>query len=79
MSLAKINHLVNSGFKVESSDSIAVVFTDEFGYEFCIRFDDFEDGESRDIIMDHSDLYSPCCGEYVDKDYMRCPSCQESL
>lgn len=79
MSLTKINHLVNSGFKIESSDSIAVVFTDEFGYEFCIRFDDFEDGESRDIIMDHSDMYSPFCGEYVDKDYRRCPSCQESI
>ena len=77
MSSAKINHLVNSGFTIKNSDTLAVVFSNKSGYEFCIRFDDFEDGESVDTIMENSDLYSTCCGEYVDRDYMVCDQCQE--
>ena len=77
MSLAKINLLTNLGFTIKNSDTLAVVFSNKSGYEFCIRFDDFEDGESGDTIMENSDLYSPCCGEYVDRDYMVCDQCQE--
>jgi hypothetical protein len=79
MSLLKLNHLINLGFEIKNSDTLAVMFSDESGSEFCIRFDDFEEGESGETITENSDLYSRCCGEYVDRDYMRCPQCQESV
>jgi hypothetical protein len=26
-----------------------------------------------------AELYSPCCGEYVDQDWMMCPCCKEHV
>ena len=76
---AKVNYLVDLGFEVDSFDNEIISFTDDDGYGYEINFDDFEVGDSPGVITENANLYSPCCGELVDRDYMRCPECKESV
>ena len=75
----KVNYLVDLGFEVDSFDNETISFTDEDGYGYEISFDNFEVGDSPGAITENADLYSPCCAELVDRDYMRCPGCKESV
>lgn len=76
---AKSDYLVDCGFVIDSFDNETIAFTDEDGYGYEISLDDFEVGDTPATITENADLYSPCCGGLVDRDYMRCPSCKESV
>ena len=45
-------------------------------YTYDISFQDFEIGDTIETINNTANIYS-CCGDILDKDYMRCPTCQE--
>jgi len=76
---AKFDYLVGCGFMVDFFDNETTSFTDEDGYGYEISPDDFEVGDSPGTITENADLYSPCCADVVDRDYMRCSGCKESV
>lgn len=45
------------------------------GYDYYV----LEAGEDALNTLAMATLYSPCCGEYVDQDWMICPCCKEHV
>jgi hypothetical protein len=52
------------------------------GYWFeCDGYTYYVDAPYDDALntLAMAELYSPCCGEYVDQDWMICPNCKEHV
>ncbi len=52
------------------------------GYWFeCDDYTYYVDAPYEDALntLAMAELYSPCCGEYVDPDWMICPNCKEHV
>lgn len=52
------------------------------GYWFEYDYNTYyvtEPGEDRKETLKMATMYSPCCGEEVDEDYMVCPKCYEHV
>lgn len=74
----KLEYLVALNYEISHYDNETIAFDDDNYYGYEITFNDFEVGDSSADILDKATWYSPCCGELLDKDHMRCPECQES-
>ena len=74
--LSKIEYLKALGVEIIDHDDAGVSFRSD--YDYGIEWDDFEIGESLATICQNADLYS-CCGDIVDQDWMRCPTCKENV
>lgn len=75
----KANYLVSLGLEIlsQEEDQISFLHDYDFDYEHQISFEDFEIGDSLKTIKNKSSVYSPCCGELLDRDIMLCRRCLE--
>ena len=74
----KVEYLNSIGLEIEEiydEDNIIVFETEGNYYE--ISSDSFDHGDSLNSILGSSEIYSGCCGEKMDSDFMICPSCKE--
>lgn len=68
--------LVNQGFTDVQFDGESYLFTDpwdDYNYETS------EVGETKSETIKYALLLCPFCGDYVNEDYMMCPSCKEHV
>ncbi len=70
-----IKQLEDQGFKyVEEAVGGGYWFeSDDYTYYVDAPYED----ALNTLVM--AELYSPCCGEYVDQDWMICPTCKEHV
>jgi hypothetical protein len=68
--------------KLESQGCQDVEAGSNGGYWFeCDDYTYYVDcpGDNLSETLQMAELYSPCCGEYVDQDWMICPCCKEHV
>lgn len=76
----KISYLESLGLSIEniiSEDETSIFFEHEGNY-YEIQEKEFSVGDSLDYIINFSEIYSSCCGEPLDTDFMVCPLCREN-
>lgn len=70
-----IKKLQDQGFKWIEESASGGYFFDHDDYTYFV--DEPQDDALNTLAM--ATLYSPCCGEEVDQDYMVCPKCYEHI
>jgi len=70
-----IKILEDQGFKYVEEDPKEGYWFESDGYTYYV--DAPYDDALNTLAM--AELYSPCCGEYVDQDWMICPCCKEHV
>jgi hypothetical protein len=70
-----IKQLEDQGFKYVEEDASEGYWFESDGYTYYV------DAPYEDALntLAMAELYSPCCGEYVDQDWMICPCCKEHV
>ncbi len=83
----------NSGLKVMTQKELDIKILEEQGFKHveedpnqgywfeCDDYTYYVDAPYEDALntLNMAELYSPCCGEYVDQDWMICPCCKEHV
>lgn len=69
-----IKKLKDQGFECIEVITDGYIFERDF-YTYYVS----EPGEDAKDTLRMATLYSPCCGEEVDEDYMICPKCYEHV
>jgi len=72
----KAEYLETLGFEILGEGGGVLSFSGDYDYE--IEFDDFEVGDTVQLIVSRANTIS-CCGDIVDTDYMMCPACSEHI
>jgi len=70
-----IKQLEDQGFTNIEEDAKEGYWFESDGYTYYV--DAPYDDALNTLAM--AELYSPCCGEYVDQDWMICPNCKEHV